>query len=233
MKRIITLAICIAMLGSLALTSLTSCGGNENDAKYNEALALIDNGDYEEAYDILEALGEYKDSEKLLSRFYTFMTHTTRTINGESKGTEISLNEDNLPCKITAKNIDGDICVYEYFYDEEKQISKQNVLNFDGTTGVYDYFYNSDGTVSKVLCTPVSEILPNYYYTYDANGNLLTVIIEFGDESTNKYEYVYDSLGNLVKETRTARDGDVEICIALTMTTATLSARSIPSLTAT
>ena len=34
---------------------------------YDKALALIESGDYKEAYDLFEQLGDYKDAEKHLS----------------------------------------------------------------------------------------------------------------------------------------------------------------------
>ena len=75
------------MLLSSIVIVLSSCGKKEDEreAKYNEALALIDGKDYEGAYDILNTLGDYKDTEKLLSRFYNSLVETVRERDGTQR----------------------------------------------------------------------------------------------------------------------------------------------------
>lgn len=75
------------MLLSSIVIVLSSCGKKEDEreAKYNEALALIDGKDYESAYDILNTLGDYKDTEKLLSRFYNSLVETVRERDGTQR----------------------------------------------------------------------------------------------------------------------------------------------------
>ena len=101
MKKIITAAVCVAMLLSSIVIVLSSCGKKEDEreAKYNEALALIDGKDYEGAYDILNTLGDYKDTEKLLSRFYNSLVETERERDGKTKVFSVEFNGDNLPVK--------------------------------------------------------------------------------------------------------------------------------------
>lgn len=101
MKKIITAAVCVAMLLSSIVIVLSSCGKKEDEreAKYNEALALIDGKDYEGAYDILNTLGDYKDTEKLLSRFYNSLVETERERDGKTKVYAVEFNGDNLPVK--------------------------------------------------------------------------------------------------------------------------------------
>ena len=120
MKKIITAAVCIAMLLSSMVTVLSSCGKKEDEreTKYNEALSLIDSKDYEGAYDILNTLGDYKDTEKFLSRFYTFLVEAEREREGETKSITVEFNGDNLPVKITARRYDGEMTIYEYAFDE-------------------------------------------------------------------------------------------------------------------
>ena len=67
MKKIISAILCALLLLSLFLTSLVSCSNNENEAKYNEALSLIEKGEYEAARDLFMKmldLNQYDDGAR-------------------------------------------------------------------------------------------------------------------------------------------------------------------------
>ena len=51
------------------LFSLTFCLVSCDSTKYNNALALIENGEYAAAYEILDELGDYKDAQQKLGHF--------------------------------------------------------------------------------------------------------------------------------------------------------------------
>ena len=80
----------------------------EDEAKYNQALALIESGDYASAYALFKELGDYKDSATHLGCFYYVATASTYEEEGDSREVTISYNEDNLPSVIVEKCDNGE-----------------------------------------------------------------------------------------------------------------------------
>ena len=64
-KQYEKILIALLLIFALALP-LVSC----DSSKYKNAIELISSGNYEEAYVLFKELGDYKDSEEYLSRFW-------------------------------------------------------------------------------------------------------------------------------------------------------------------
>ena len=75
------------------------------EAKYNEALSLIEKGKYEEAYEIFKALGSYKDSAKHLARFIYFPTVVNYDLFDRSGVMTVTLGDYNLPIRVVSVGI--------------------------------------------------------------------------------------------------------------------------------
>lgn len=134
----------------------------ELEAIYNDALSLIEYGEYQQAYDKLLSLGDYKDSLKYLEGFQEMLirvqytTQNTRYYNFDS----------------------------QYLYDDIGQIkaitTKFHQKGYDGFTEIREYQYWDDGT--KVLSYSYPESEKSEYsdntivgekYIYDTDGEVM------------------------------------------------------------
>ena len=60
-----------ALLAAVMILAMAACGKDESKAAYEQAVAAYNSGDYEAAYTMLTALGDYQDSadEVLQARY--------------------------------------------------------------------------------------------------------------------------------------------------------------------
>ena len=176
--------LCAVVVLSMLTGVLTSCANAEKEAKYNEALALIESGDYEAAYAVFEALDDYKDSETHLSRFVHFPTVINYDLYDRSGVMTVTLGENNLPVRMVSEGTlgtkDG-----EYTYDEKGNMLKQSML-FNGERLGYDYTYDANDNMIKAEYTVEGAVTAVHDYIYDENGNLVKEI--YTQEGTVVYE---------------------------------------------
>ncbi len=209
MKKII-----ISLLLIFALSiSFVSCTVDDKDKKGNEtadqisaeckaAIALIDEGKYEEAYELLKTLEGDKDAEKYLSKF-RFMPIGVRCHEGEDlyHSTAI-LGENNLPSKVIwvdIKHGQESTQVYEYKFNSKGKISE--IKNTYAENTHYDRFtYDAKGNLIKALEIYADGGESSFDYTYDASGNKITSVYTLKDGRQWTYNWTYDSKGNLIKE---------------------------------
>ena len=85
---------------------------------YIEAIDLAAEGKYEEAYAMFEELGNYKDSQKFLSRFVYFPTVLTYTLFDRTGVMTVDFGAYNLPSRMLS---DGSIGTKDgmYIYDNQ------------------------------------------------------------------------------------------------------------------
>lgn len=247
MKKIILVLLLLFMLAAL----LASCGNSTpttsgagttettaaittkdpNAAKYEEAFALIKQGDSAAAYRIFEELGDYRDAKEQLSYFRYVPTKvlTKNQVYGNTTNIEYLYNEKNLPVKLT-KTIDTHTTVYDYkyddsgnltetnhvdnyrivyTYDENQRVSKMTVF-YQGTPSYIDLTYDAKGNLLKKVTDSGSAQI----YVYDTNGNLTKSYFTGTDTvDTLVSEYFYDSDGYLIKETFAMTEGSVDTVI--------------------
>ncbi len=178
----------------------TVCGSDNPQflADYKQAQDLINSGKYEEAYEKLKELGNFKDAKVLLSRFH-YAVVTWRRSGSYSKDVTVSYGENNLPKQMLTINYNGVKVYYDFTYDEKGNLVSC-VHTTDGSMDRYDYVYDSTGKLTKKV--PLNGQYVNYYY-YGTNGKVSRMV---NDSSTGYgyiYEYTYDSAGNLTKEVST------------------------------
>ena len=132
---------------TIAETTAASTTKDPNDVKYDEAFALIKQGDDEAAYQIFEELGDYRDAKEQLSFFRYVPTKvlTKNQVYGNTTNIEYLYNEKNLPVKLT-KTIDTHTTVYDYTYDDSGNLTETN--HVDNYRIVYTYDENQ--RVSKM-----------------------------------------------------------------------------------
>ncbi len=232
MKKQIARLFCSAMIITVAMGSLVACDfiktePDANEAKYNDACARIESGDYEEAYTAFKDLGDYKDSEKYLSRFMYFPSVVNYELYDRSGVMTITLGSYNLPVRmLTEGTIDGtgdytkdgwytydakgnmlrqamtyndDFAAYDYTYDANNRIVKAEYLDGNVVKAVHEYGYDENGLLIRESYAENGVIYYDYANSYDANGNLIKSVFETTD-GDYVYDYVYNTDGQLVNE---------------------------------
>ncbi len=244
MKKHISLFICFVLMFTMSL-GLVSCsnkdesGSDLNAQNYEKALVMLANGDYPGAKEAFEKLGDYRDSEEYLAKFYYMPTSFEYDLIGKKGKDGVSYNNIGLPQSQAIVRPDAQ-AIYNYFYDENGNITKQHAtLNGAEAQDVYlyEYFYNADGLRVRAEFEYPGAITGFQTFTYDENGNLVKrnyedstgLVYEYLSEYNEKGQqtrfeivfngasdvrttsYEYDKNGMTVKETTSYQDGFVEI----------------------
>ena len=223
MKKIILAFILIFAL-SLSVFSCDKDKAENKQAKkdYDKAIALLEEGDYEGAYELFKALGDYEDSETYLKRFH----YVPVNVSDKTYSYRITLGDNNLPQKLVIKTSPSHV-TYEYSYDERGNLIKEiytdrlkNVSTSEyayDTKGdmtsaiytdskgnsVYNHFiceYNENGKLTKKTHTEDGKGTTSYEYNYDEKGNLVKTVVTYPDKNQSVYDYKYDDNGNVIRE---------------------------------
>ena len=201
MKKLVSLLLCIAMLGGVCLFAVSCDSAKTNDTaattapettaspeeeKYAQALALLESRNYEEAKALFEELGDYEDAEEHLAKFQYFPTLIQFRLTDVSGKLEISLNENNLPA-YTVSDTTNPGKRGELVYDEKGQVIRQ-IVDVEGEgTYTFDYTRDANGNMTKALYTGPNGEWYAYHYKYNEK-DLLT---EECGEDAEGISYVY------------------------------------------
>ena len=191
MKKIISLILCIALffVYAFAITSCKKADGDDaeqNDQDYTNALALIEAGDYTAAKALFEKLGDYKDSEEYLARFYYMPTSITYDLIDKKGTNEITYNLKNLPAS--------------------------ELISREDTVGAFEFFYDDNGNIIEQRATN-NGVVSSYVYTYDNDGKRIAATYRGADGSTASHTLEYDEHGNTVKQTYIGVDGSEYVSV--------------------
>ncbi len=217
MKKIICLAFVICLISM----SFVSCGS----IKQNKAQKLIEQGDYQAAYEILKQMDNNKNAQKLLQNFQFVLVQRESGYLLSENAHNIAVytyNEYGLLCKSESDNN-----VFEYEYDQNKRLvktshngsltneyeydSKGNLIKHTSWSGRYpqfgyEYAYDDQGRMIREVVlrgNPEFNVLEVSYttdYTYDKDGNMTSKTWTYSNGSTTRTDYVYDKDGNLIRE---------------------------------
>lgn len=221
MKKII----CFAFVICLVVACFASCGS----IKQNQAQKLIDQGDYQAAYDILKEMDNNKNAQELLENFQFVLVQRQSgyllSENAHDKAV-YTYNEYGLLCKS-----ESETGVFEYEYDQNKRLVKMlyngslnNEYEYDdkgnlvketiwsGDTPISgrEYVYDDQGNLIQekelrgMLDLPYLQLSYTIDYTYDQDGNMTSMTVTYQNGSTSRTDYVYDGNGNLIREERGA-----------------------------
>jgi YD repeat-containing protein len=206
----------------MSIGSLVACGGGNgssetsepvtNETKYSDACALIESGDYEGAYAAFKELGDYKDSQKYLSRFIYFPTVANFVLEDRSGVMKIELGAYNMPSRLLTEGVEGTenspyIKDGVYTYDEEGNLMRQEVT-YNETLMAYDYTYDANNNLIHAEYTDEGVVVAVHDYAYDENGLIIRESYQEGDVVHYDYENSYDDNGNLIKSEFKTPDGD-------------------------
>ncbi len=189
--------------------------------RYNRAQELIKEGNYTEAYRLLNDCNGYKDSEEQLKDFsYTFRTAEIIDYGENDESEKIVIKADRYGNITLISQYDEDenpVKVgIEYKYDDcgnpihvtsrwDGELRSTTELEYDKNDNVVlrlDYY---DGT---------DKIRKKSEFEYDANGKTKEMIVSYRENGAvdDKYENRYDKSGNLIFTSSTHYDdyGNVE-----------------------
>ncbi|MBR2465874.1 MAG: hypothetical protein IKB38_02955 [Clostridia bacterium] len=253
MRKILLLFLLI----STSLFVFTSCANEEDAANedqnytekdqiyagkeknYQEALKLIDIGDYNRAYEIFKSLGDYEDSNERLNKFHYIPAFFTQTVYFDEsiivyERGEFLFNESNLPSAIIPVGVELEISK-TLTYDENNRIIKAVLVGYDETETTC-YTYDESGNVTKMIFTRSTEntepTKKEYDYFYNEKGELIkeicsslsgisSVIYTYDDSNlikkvstaeggyTTSSVYTYDNNNNLIRQTLSDQDGEL------------------------
>lgn len=212
----------------------------EKERLYEEALELLACREDEAAYKLFKKLGDYRDSEDYLSRFYYMEVKTEGRYEYEDESENSSfttyrlLNDKGLIYRIVRYSEDGheydeytyddfgnlvkdesvyddgNRAVYEYLYDANNNVIKEICQYYSGNVTIYDYVLDKQGRTIKELRNRSSGESTVIFFTYDDNGNLIKTVREDSDETGYTEDYTYDERGNMLKRVTTYSDGATE-----------------------
>ena len=201
----------------MAIGTLTACGNEVeetdiNEAKYTEACALIESGDYEKAYAAFKELGDYKDSQKYLSKFVFFPTVANYSFHDRSGVMTIELGMYNMPSRMLTEGVEGaESNAYTkdgvYTYDSKGNLMRQAVT-YNGELMAFDYTYDDNNNLIKAEYSIGGVVHTVNGYVYDENGLLIREYYTEGDVVHYDYENSYDANGNMIGSVFKAPDGD-------------------------
>ncbi len=176
--------------------------------KYNKAVFLLENKEYEKAYELFKEIENYKDTKDYLRGFRVLYDITeTKYSDGDYMIEEYEFNAEEQVLSFVRKfsysgNISED---YKCTYDEKGNLVKKEVNSLRGVSkSVYEYKYNNKGDV--IYFKDTSEDRNNeVYLEYDEKGNCI--------KKTGKsiFMYEYDYRNRLIKKARYDKSGNLEM----------------------
>lgn len=217
MKKIIRI---IALICVMAL-SLTSCEilcglFDPNKKEYNNALELIKDGKYDDAYDALKKLDGYAPAEKELENFYLIpVKYVQKSKTSTSHITyKAEYNDKNLVTKITHTTPSQSI-TDSFTYDSKGNVTRhmyELAIGSRNELKVTENTFDSANKLVKSVITPTRGGSDTEEYEYDSKGNVTKITyttnkITSTSTATSYAEYTYDAKGNVTKEVITDSTG--------------------------
>ena len=181
-----------------------------DEVRYNRALALLNDGKIEEAYDIFLSIKNYADVPTYLS-YFTFQAdeHTYQTFDPKYGTHSIyryqydECGRNTITESLNVKS--GGTVIYFDQYDANGLLVQTGNINADGTTyGVTTYEYDEKGRPIRQE-GPLGILGGVTVLEYDEDGNIIKVIGPDGDVC----ERIYDTDGNIIEELYTGARGDM------------------------
>ena len=183
----------------MTIGSFAACSNKdeEKEIKYNQACTLIDEGKYEEAYAVFEDLGDYKDSQKYLSRFVYFPKGLTYNFSDRKGVMTVDFGAYNLPSRMVSE---GSIGTKDgmYIYDNQGNLVRQAV-NFNEDFAAFDYTYDANNNMIKAEYTEEGELVTVQDFTYNAAGLRTKEVYTRDDVVIYVAEWFYDENGKLTR----------------------------------
>ena len=203
MKQIKRLLALILALG--ILLALPACKKEEEPSLLEQAKQLIDELEYEKAYQLLYKQENLNEKEQALFRCFRYQP--LKTDNGETVTNYEYDHRGNLLVKKETDRHGNTKTVEVNTYDENSNRLTRDYLDYNNKPVKEAYTYDKDGNRLTSEYTYSDGSWSKYSYTYDKDGNRLTSESTSSDGSWSKYSYTYDKDGNGLTSESTSSDG--------------------------
>lgn len=198
----LSFVLCLLLLSFTLL--LTACRGADPSEKiYNEAIKLLNDGKYEDAYNKFVSIQDKKDVRAYLDRFVWVCTLEKYTNHSGTftRTTEYICNDYGYVVLEIETDSNGTAYRTEYYY--ETQNGGKLLETKRSANGVVDYavqyLYDSVGRLAEERYTTEAFGQYAHTYEYDKSGNLIKANYNF-PESPYTMEYSYDASGRLTEK---------------------------------
>jgi hypothetical protein len=179
---------------------------------YIEAYKLLEEGDYEEAYELFLLLGDYKDAAKQASYFRYMPTgHSVDYVYYGEEGTityTVTLNEQNLPATVVEEDSDGYKYTSNYVYNEFGLVVRQESYDTDGMKELYEATFDENGNCVSVTITDEDGNVSKFDYVYNNKGQQIKVVTTNMPDHYLSYTVEYDEKGRESKVVYVYEDGN-------------------------
>ena len=196
MKKLICLLLAVTM-AACAGEYNKSEGTMETDvtaATYEEAVSAYNAGAYEEAFEKLAILGNYKDAAQLLATIHAektgMMMETTTSEGVSTSNVTYSFQNGNLVNE-TVTHDDGTVTKNHYNNNDIGLCTSQTLSEANGEQTVIHNFYK-DGTMIRTGRTNPDKSKDVCVYTYDDQGKILSHKLTLADGTVEEAVYNYD-----------------------------------------
>lgn len=213
-KKMAMIVVPIAVVATMAVVLIS--GNMQKSADYNDAVALLDAGDYEAAIGAFEALEGYKDSAEQITKAqekFNFVKAVDLINQGADNDAYLILEQiSSLPeaqeyltqfsLLLTQEQIGSSITSYEY-NDAGQLVSE--VLEDGSDKTITEYTYDDAGNCVH-SSTESGQYTYTYDYTYDELGDCIEEIFKHSNGRVVTIQYSYDEKHNIVQTIETQAD---------------------------
>lgn len=166
---------------------------------YAEAMELLDDEAYEDAYHAFEALGDHRDAAEYLSRFKIEQkkVRVTSSRDGEEEWTEVyEYRNGRLAKTVIEYNKNASASYFGYTLNASSISPGEKTASM---SAVYTYDDENDTEKINIFGT-TKNLLETRFYEYDKDGNLIRDIRDKKNGSDDlTYVNVYDNNGNKIE----------------------------------
>ncbi len=219
MKRFVFISLVCGLI-----ISMSACGGDENATSNSEplistavsdsssqsepseienALELISQAKYKEAYNLLSSIKNNAEAAELLEKFQIKPSNIKITNADSTQNFEIIYNSFGTKMKET---LNGNVILQNDFDVNGVLISSSETIGDVTIKSEYTY---TNGVVSKVVEKKGDDLFCTIDYTY-SSGRVSQEIQTFADGKILKTEYTYDSEGREISEKVISSEGAVK-----------------------
>ncbi len=178
---------------------------SSDEIAYEQALSLLEDGKYAEAYTAFYKLNGYRNSAEYL-KLFTVLSGEESCVTAQLyvDTIEYKYDSDNWNMALTETDSYGEVEITTYRSGEMKSVDVEvngPAAFGDHSDSSYENTYENGLLKSSETTVQIGPepIIIRYEYSYDSNNNLVQIIYSNGNTGTYTYTYEYDSNGALIK----------------------------------
>lgn len=166
---------------------------------YKDAIVLIAQEKYQEAYYKLHKCKKYKDSADILNNFVVVYEQSTYTSSDGKISTTDYVYDEAGRCISEKTRNSNSVSSFEFQYNEEGCLEKEIETMADGRIFITEFLYKNKRCINEYHSSPQQDYKYTVEYTYDNKGQCIKETNTDDDDYVGIKEYQYDDKGNLLK----------------------------------